>query len=75
VPRILRDYPSDAIAEGVKLFADHDHDHDRAHFVLGCGAGRTLISLRLQEAMRPGTVLAFFPTLGLLQADPRRMGR
>jgi predicted helicase len=63
VPKILRDYQSDAVTDGVKLFADHD----RAHFVLGCGAGKTLISLRLQEAMSPGTVLALFPTLALLQ--------
>jgi predicted helicase len=63
VPKILRDYQSDAITDGVKLLADHD----RAHFVLGCGAGKTLISLRLQEAMRPDTVLALFPTLALLQ--------
>lgn len=61
--KILRDYQSDAITDGVKLFAEHD----RAHFVLACGAGKTLISLRLQEAMKPSTVLVLFPSLALLQ--------
>ncbi|HEX9228023.1 MAG TPA: DEAD/DEAH box helicase family protein [Arthrobacter sp.] len=59
----LRDYQATAITDGVDLFANHD----RAHFVLGCGAGKTLISLRLHEALQPGTVLALFPTLALLQ--------
>lgn len=63
VSKILRDYQSAAITDGVATFAAHD----RAHFVLACGAGKTLISLRLQEALNPGTVLALFPTLALLQ--------
>lgn len=63
VSKTLRDYQSAAITDGVAAFAAHD----RAHFVLACGAGKTLISLRLQEALNPGTVLALFPTLALLQ--------
>lgn len=63
VTKTLRDYQSAAIDNGLDLYATHD----RAHFVLGCGAGKTIISLRLQEAMKPGTVLALFPTLALLQ--------
>lgn len=61
--KTLRDYQSAAIDNGLELFASHD----RAHFVLGCGAGKTIISLRLQEALKPRTVLALFPTLALLQ--------
>ncbi|MBG0738976.1 DEAD/DEAH box helicase family protein [Paeniglutamicibacter antarcticus] len=61
--KTLRDYQATAIADGLATFTEHD----RAHFVLACGAGKTLISLRLQEAVNPGTVLALFPTLALLQ--------
>jgi predicted helicase len=40
---------------------------DRAHVVMACGTGKTLIALWTAEALKPKTVLVLLPSLTLLQ--------
>ena len=40
---------------------------DRAHVVMACGTGKTLIALWAAEALKPKTVLVLLPSLTLLQ--------
>jgi superfamily II DNA or RNA helicase len=41
--------------------------HDRAHVVMACGTGKTLVALWAAEALKPKTVLVLLPSLTLLQ--------
>jgi len=41
--------------------------HDRAHVVMACGTGKTLIALWSVEQLKPRTVLVLLPSLTLLQ--------
>ena len=40
---------------------------DRAHVVMACGTGKTLVALWAAEALRPKTVLVLLPSLTLVQ--------
>ena len=40
---------------------------DRAHVVMACGTGKTLVALWAAEAIKPKTVLVLLPSLTLLQ--------
>jgi predicted helicase len=40
---------------------------DRAHVVMACGTGKTLVALWAAEALKPKTVLVLLPSLTLLQ--------
>jgi superfamily II DNA or RNA helicase len=40
---------------------------DRAHVVMACGTGKTLVGLWAAEALKPKTVLVLLPSLTLLQ--------
>jgi predicted helicase len=40
---------------------------DRAHVVMACGTGKTLVALWAVEQLKPKTVLALVPSLTLLQ--------
>src|SRR5262249_18753404 len=40
---------------------------DRAHVVMACGTGKTLVALWATEALKPKTVLVLVPSLTLLQ--------
>jgi superfamily II DNA or RNA helicase len=40
---------------------------DRAHVVMACGTGKTLVALWTAEALKPKTVLVLVPSLTLLQ--------
>src|SRR5262249_12464982 len=40
---------------------------DRAHVVIACGTGKTLVALWAAEALKPKTVLVLVPSLTLLQ--------
>jgi superfamily II DNA or RNA helicase len=57
-----RPHQRKAIADLVTALATED----RATAVMACGTGKTLVGLRVAEAMKPKTVLVLVPSLALL---------
>jgi predicted helicase len=62
-PKKPREYQELAINEVIKGF----NDSDRGQLILPCGAGKTLVSLWIQEKIAPNHTLALFPSLALLR--------
>lgn len=58
-----RDYQSEAIANVVNGF----NQCDRGQLILPCGAGKTLISLWIKEALNSNHTLVLVPSLALLK--------
>jgi superfamily II DNA or RNA helicase len=61
-PATPRPHQQKAIADLATALATED----RATAVMACGTGKTLVGLRVAEAMRPKTVLVLVPSLALL---------
>jgi superfamily II DNA or RNA helicase len=61
--RVPREYQIEAL---VKI-SDTLANSDRAHVVMACGTGKTLIALWAAEELNPKTVLVLLPSLILLQ--------
>jgi superfamily II DNA or RNA helicase len=53
--------------EALSKISDTLAKSDRAHVVMACGTGKTLIGLWAAEALKPKTVLVLLPSLTLLQ--------
>jgi len=60
---IPREYQVEALAK----IGDTLTKSDRAHVVMACGTGKTLVGLWAAEALKPKTVLVLLPSLTLLQ--------
>jgi len=56
-------YQSEALTKISETLAKSD----RAHVVMACGTGKTLVALWAAEALKPKTVLVLLPSLTLLQ--------
>jgi superfamily II DNA or RNA helicase len=56
-------YQVEALAEITRTLTKSD----RAHVVMACGTGKTLVALWTAEALKPKTVLVLLPSLTLLQ--------
>ncbi len=61
-PAVPRPHQQAAIADIVAALATED----RATAVMACGTGKTLVGLRVAEAMKPKMVLVLVPSLALL---------
>ncbi len=59
---IPRDYQKDAVDAIVKSL----QCNDRAHAVMACGTGKTLVSLWVSEALKANTIVVFVPSLALI---------
>jgi superfamily II DNA or RNA helicase len=53
--------------EALKRISETLTRSDRAHVVMACGTGKTLVALWAAEALKPKTVLVLVPSLTLLQ--------
>jgi predicted helicase len=53
--------------EALKRISETLAKSDRAHVVMACGTGKTLVALWAAEALKPKTVLVLLPSLTLLQ--------
>jgi predicted helicase len=53
--------------EALKCISETLAKSDRAHVVMACGTGKTLVALWAAEALKPKTVLVLVPSLMLLQ--------
>jgi superfamily II DNA or RNA helicase len=53
--------------EALKRISETLAKSDRAHVVMACGTGKTLVALWAAEALKPTTVLVLVPSLMLLQ--------
>ncbi len=53
--------------EALKRIRETLAKSDRAHVVMACGTGKTLVALWAAEALKPKTVLVLLPSLTLLQ--------
>jgi predicted helicase len=53
--------------EALKCISKTLRTSDRAHVVMACGTGKTLIALWAAETLKPRTVLVLVPSLTLLQ--------
>ena len=60
---VPRDYQIEALAK----ISDTLARLDRAHVVMACATGKTLVALWAVEALKPKTVLVLLPSLTLLQ--------
>jgi predicted helicase len=60
---VPREYQIEALAR----ISDTLAKSDRAHVVMACGTGKTLVALWAAEAVKPKTVLVLLPSLTLLQ--------
>ena len=60
---IPREYQIEALAK----ISDTLTKSDRAHVVMACGTGKTLVALWAVEALKPKSVLVLLPSLTLLQ--------
>jgi predicted helicase len=60
---VPREYQIEALARISETLAKWD----RAHVVMACGTGKTLLALWAAEELRPKTVLVLLPSLILLQ--------
>ena len=60
---VPREYQIEALAN----ISDTLANSDRAHVVMACGTGKTLVALWAAEEMKPKTVLVLVPSLTLLQ--------
>jgi superfamily II DNA or RNA helicase len=60
---VPREYQIEALAK----ISDTLAKSDRAHVVMACGTGKTLVGLWAAEALKPKTVLVLLPSLTLLQ--------
>ena len=60
---VPRDYQIEALAK----ISDTLAKADRAHVVMACGTGKTLVALWAAEELKPKTVLVLLPSLTLLQ--------
>jgi superfamily II DNA or RNA helicase len=64
IPKLTpRPYQSEAITRICETLSRAD----RAHVVMACGTGKTLVALWAAEEMKPKTVLVLVPSLTLLQ--------
>jgi superfamily II DNA or RNA helicase len=59
--------PKSYQVEALKKISETLLDSDRAHVVMACGTGKTLVALWSAESLRPKTVLVLVPSLTLLQ--------
>jgi superfamily II DNA or RNA helicase len=62
-PLVRRPYQVEALEGIARTLADAD----RAHVVMACGTGKTLVALWAVEDLSPQTVLVLLPSLTLLQ--------
>ena len=53
--------------EALRRIGETLANSDRAHVVMACGTGKTLVALWAAEALKPTTVLVLVPSLMLLQ--------
>src|SRR6516162_6181426 len=53
--------------EALAKISDTLAKSDRAHVVMACGTGKTLVALWAAEALKPKTILVLVPSLTLLQ--------
>jgi predicted helicase len=60
---IAREYQTEALAK----ISDTLAKSDRAHVVMACATGKTLVALWAAEELKPKTVLILLPSLTLLQ--------
>jgi predicted helicase len=59
--------PREYQVEALTKISDTLAKSDRAHVVMACGTGKTLVALWAAEALKPKTVLVLLPSLTLLQ--------
>jgi len=59
--------PDDYQVKALTDIADTLARYDRAHVVMACGTGKTLVALWAAEHLKPKTVLVLVPSLTLLQ--------
>lgn len=62
-PKTPRPDQQEAVEAVIRGF----QSHDRGQLILPCGAGKTMVSLWIVEAMKPGKVLVLVPSLSLLK--------
>lgn len=65
IPKLGPRYPDQI--EALKCIGETLMGSDRAHVVMACGTGKTLVALWAAEALKPKTVLVLVPSLTLLQ--------
>src|SRR5262249_22541004 len=61
--------------EALAKISDTLTKSDRAHVVMACGTGKTLVALWAVEALKPKTVLVVLPSLTLLQQTLEEVNR
>src|SRR5262249_59007418 len=59
--------PHEHQIEALAKISDTLAQSDRAHVVMACGTGKTLVGLWAAEELKPKTVLVLLPSLTLLQ--------
>jgi predicted helicase len=64
---IRKPNPRDYQIEALTQISDTLSKSDRAHVVMACGTGKTLVALWASEALKPKRVLVLVPSLTLLQ--------
>jgi superfamily II DNA or RNA helicase len=64
---INKPVPREYQVEALSKISDTLAKSDRAHVVMACGTGKTLVGLWAAEALKPKTVLVLLPSLTLLQ--------
>jgi predicted helicase len=64
---IKRPVPREYQIEALAKINDTLAKSDRAHVVMACGTGKTLVALWAAEELKPKTVLVLLPSLTLLQ--------
>ncbi len=66
-PVIEKLYPHPYQEKALQDIAETFEKSDRAHVVMACGTGKTLVALWAVERLQPKTVLVLLPSLTLLQ--------
>src|SRR5262245_40545288 len=64
---IKKPIPREYQVEALSQIRDTLAKSDRAHVVMACGTGKTLVGLWAAEALKPKTILVLLPSLTLLQ--------
>jgi superfamily II DNA or RNA helicase/ribosomal protein L7Ae-like RNA K-turn-binding protein len=65
--QIKKPVPGEYQIEALAKISDTLAKSERAHVVMACGTGKTLVALWAAEALKPKTVLVLLPSLTLLQ--------
>jgi predicted helicase len=65
IPKLAPRYPDQI--EALTRISETLARSDRAHVVMACGTGKTLVALWATEALKPKSVLVLVPSLTLLQ--------